>query len=92
MKLGLEGTSAVRATLGDVEVRVTPWLALRGVVAERGEVALEGTPDALLEQLSAWRERHRGQSTEGGGRARSSLPIRASGIDVATGLFFVNGR
>src|SRR5262245_34893019 len=67
VKLGLEGTSAVHATLGDVEVRVTPWLALRGVVVDGGEVTLDGTPDALREQLSAWRERHRGQSSDGGG-------------------------
>jgi len=65
-----------------VEVRVTPWLALRGVVVEGGAVTLEGTPDALREQLSAWRERHRGQSAEGASRGRSTLPIRAAGIDV----------
>ena len=83
VKLGLEGTPAVRATLDDVEVRVTPWLALRGVVVEGGEIALEGTPDALREQLSAWRERHRGKSSDGAGGGRGSLPIRAAGIDLA---------
>ena len=82
VKLGLEGAPAVRATFGDVEVRMTPWFALRGVVVEGGEVALEGTPDTLEEQLSAWRGRHRGQSAEGGGGRRGALPVRARGIDV----------
>lgn len=82
VKLGLEGTSAVSATLGDVEVRVTPWLALRGVIVEGGEVTLEGTPETLREQVSAWRERHRGKSTGSTGGGRSTLPIRATGVDV----------
>jgi penicillin-binding protein 1A len=87
VKLGLEGTSAVRATLRSVEVRVTPWLSLSGVVVDGGEIAIEGTPDTLREQLSAWRERHRGQSTEGGGRGRGALPIVAERIDaVWTGI------
>src|SRR5262245_33813429 len=50
VKLTLEGTPSVHATFGDVEVRVTPWLGLRGVVVEGGQVTLEGTPDVLREQ------------------------------------------
>jgi hypothetical protein len=79
----LEGTSAVRGRFDHLEVLVTPWLSLRGIVVDDGEIMLEGSADALREQLSAWRERRRPggeSSSSGSGRG---LSIEANGIDVS---------
>src|SRR5690606_30770054 len=81
-RVKLEGTPVLQATFEHVEVRVTPWLSLRGVVVDGGEVTLEGSGEHVREQLEAWRGRHRRASSAGKRSARSSLPITAEGINV----------
>jgi hypothetical protein len=78
----LEGTSGVSAKLAHIEVRVTPWLALRGVAVDGGEVTLEGTGASVREQLEGWRARRRtgGESSSGG--TGSGMPIEAHAINV----------
>jgi hypothetical protein len=78
----LEGTPVVHATFEHIEVRVTPWLSLRGVAVDGGEVKLAGSTSQIRDALDAWRARHRGTSEGGGGSSRSNLPIEAHDIDV----------
>jgi hypothetical protein len=80
--LGLEGTSALDARFAHIEVLVTPWLSLRGVAVESGEVVLEGSSDKLREEFAAWRSRRAAGGESGGGGSSGGLSIDASGIDV----------
>ncbi len=78
----LEGTPAVRAAFAHIAVRVTPWLGLRGVAVEGGDVTLEGSAGTLREQLEGWRARRRTGGDGASGGASSGLAIEASAIDV----------
>ena len=80
-KIGLEGVPGVRATFEEIDVRVMPWLALRGVSVEGGELELEGTPDTLREAVESWRERHR-SSGGGGGGGGSGLSLRGERVNL----------
>src|SRR5690606_17799960 len=72
--LNLEGTPVVHARFDHVEVRMTPWLSLRGVSVDGGEVRLAGSASEVREAIDAWRARRRSGSESGGGGVRSSLP------------------
>ncbi|HTV21636.1 MAG TPA: biosynthetic peptidoglycan transglycosylase [Polyangiaceae bacterium] len=72
----------VHADFRHIEVRITPWLSLRGVAVDGGQVQLTGSISEIREALDAWRARHRGASEGSGGSGRSSLPIEAHDIDV----------
>ena len=73
----------VHASFRHIEVRVTPWLTLRGVGVDGAEVSLTGSASEIREAIEAWRSRHRGAAGDGGGEsARSSLKIDAHDIDV----------
>jgi hypothetical protein len=80
--LELEGTSVIHASFEHIEVRITPWLSLRGVAVDGGELRLAGSASQIREALDAWRARHRSSSEGGGSGARSHLPIAAHDIDV----------
>ena len=80
--LKLEGTPVVHAEFQHIEVRVTPWLSLRGVAVDGGNVVVTGSASELREAIDAWRDRHRGSRDGSGGAARSSLPVEVHDIDV----------
>jgi hypothetical protein len=78
----LEGLEGARAEFAHIELLITPWLSLRGVVVDGGELTLEGSADTLREQAEGWRERHRSAGAAGGRSAGGGLSIDAKGIDV----------
>jgi hypothetical protein len=78
----LEGLPGARAEFAHIQLLVTPWLSLRGVIVDDGELTLEGSADSLREQIQAWRARHRAPGSAGGGSSGSGLSIDANAIDV----------
>lgn len=79
--------SAVTARLERVRVKLTPWLSLRAVEVEGGEVALQGSVDKVSEQLSAWRAARRGGAGEGTERLDSGPDVHVEGVSLRwTGL------
>jgi monofunctional biosynthetic peptidoglycan transglycosylase len=77
----LKGAPAVRVRLERVVVRFTPWLSVRGIELDGGEVALSGAAQLLLEQLQAWRAAQR-SGVEPASGARARLALRATGLTL----------
>src|SRR5262245_63849217 len=75
----LSGVSTLQIKLENVVVRLTPWLSLRAVELNAGEIALTGTAEAVSDQLRAWRAAQRG-GAEPSGEQRARLPVRAQGL------------
>ncbi len=81
-KITLANAPAVSAEFRHIEVRVLPWLALRGVSVEGGEVSLDGTPGVIRDQLDAWRAGQRTGNSVGGAGAGSGLSVDGNAINV----------
>jgi hypothetical protein len=80
-EVGLAGAPALRVTLNRVVVHITPWLSLREVELDGGEVVVQGAPGAVMEQLKAWRERHGSRpENDGSGGNKEPLPIHGTGF------------
>jgi hypothetical protein len=80
--VGLEGTGAARAHFDHIEVSMTPWLSLRGVAVDAGEVTLAGSADSLRDELAAWRSRRRSSGEAKGSGSGSGLSLEGHGIIV----------
>ncbi len=79
----LRGAPAIRVKVERVQVRLTPWLSLRGVAVEGGEISIEGAPDTVMEQLKAWRAQRKSGDGEAGDAAGSAgLPIDVEDVSL----------
>jgi hypothetical protein len=79
----LLGAPAVSAKLDRIIVLLTPWLSVRGVALEGGQVVLNGPPALVLEQLKAWRERYRSGPGTAPATPRASLALRGEGLSLS---------
>jgi len=80
-RLQLDGVSALQVRLDSVVVHFTPWLSVREIALRGGEIAVSGTPDAVIDQLQAWRAAQR-PASESSAATRVRLPVRASGLTL----------
>lgn len=76
----LNNVAALQVHLDSVVVNVTPWLGLRGIELHGGEITLSGSPDALSDQLQAWRAAQQRATAEPAGPSRSRLAVSAEGL------------
>ncbi|HEU4583667.1 MAG TPA: biosynthetic peptidoglycan transglycosylase [Polyangiaceae bacterium] len=78
----LTNVAGLQVHLDRVAVNVTPWLGLRGIELHGGEITLSGTPDALRDQVRAWRAAHQPPAAESSGRGRSRLALSGEGLSL----------
>jgi len=80
--LQLNNVPALQVQLDRVVVNVTPWLGLRGIELHGGEITLSGSPDALSDQLQAWRAAQQRATAEPSAPSRSRLAVSAEGVSL----------
>ena len=78
----LSDVSSLQAHLDRVVVNVTPWFGLRGIELHGGEITLSGSPDALIDQLQAWRAAQQRSTGEPAAPGRSRLAVSAEGLSL----------
>lgn len=80
----LPGVPTLSARLDEVIVELNPWLSLRGVTVEGGQLNVNGSLETVMDQLKAWRERQRAsRSTSGSDERGRGLALRATGLALA---------
>jgi monofunctional biosynthetic peptidoglycan transglycosylase len=81
---------AIGVALDRVVVRVSPVLSLRGVDVDGGNITVQGSADAVMAQVKAWRDR---QGARSGAASSSSggLPIRVSAVGLVWSNLTSNG-
>jgi hypothetical protein len=75
------GVTSAQIKLSRVVVKFSPLLSVREIDVAGGEITLDGAPEALVEQLKAWRASHPSRSS-GSASSGERLALRGAGLDL----------
>lgn len=79
VRVALEGIPDASGELGDVMVEVSAGGRPKRLVVHGGAIEAHGEPAKLLEEITAWRERHSAPSAQAGDGAKAARPA----VDLA---------